>query len=266
MTDSSIGRYTNLILRIRNWFTYFVHKNSSGFKPARFVTRGKKLVFDVPTRELYLVFKEIFLTDFYSIKTWIDKLPANPVVVDVGANAGYFSTLLLSKRPDSKVFAYEAIQHNVDLFRNNIGLNPAIRESVQLNHRAVTGQPVEFIVLYKEADSENSVTASVFEDFESHNLKSISVRAISLQKILEENRLEQIDFLKLDCEGSEYPIIYDSPRSLWDKVNTIFMEAHNLDNDKRNFAAMNEFLLGLGYQTSHKLATNGCYAVHASRK
>jgi FkbM family methyltransferase len=266
MTDSSIGRYTNLILRIRNWFNYFVHKNSSTFRPTRFVTRGKRLVFDVPTRELYLVFKEIFLTDFYSIKTWIGTLPTNPVVVDVGANAGYFCTLLLSKRPDSKVFAYEPIQHNVDLFRNNIKMNPAIQDSVQLNHRAVTGQPVEFIVLYKEADSENSVTASVFEDFESHNLKSISVKAISLEKIVEENRLDRIDFLKLDCEGSEYPILYDSPRSLFDKVGTIFLEVHNLDKEKRNFTAMNEFLTSLGYQTTYELATNGCYAVHARRK
>ena len=105
MTESSFGRYRNLIRHIQNWPTYFSKKSSSAFSPARFTTRGAPLIFDVPTRELYLVFKEIFLSDFYSVDTWINKLPKNPVVVDVGANAGYFTTLLLSKRPDSNVFA-----------------------------------------------------------------------------------------------------------------------------------------------------------------
>ncbi len=266
MTESSIGRYKNLIRHIRNWLTYFSQKSSSAFSPARFTTRGTPLVFDVPTRELYLVFKEIFLSDFYSIDTWVRQLPKSPVVVDVGANAGYFNMLLLSKRPDANVFAYEPIQHNVELFKNNLRLNPSIQEQVHLHHLAVTGQPVEYIVLYKEADSENSVTASVFQDFESHNLKSVSVKAISLARIMEENKLEHIDFLKLDCEGSEYPIVYDSPRDIWEKIKSIFLEVHPMDTDKRNFQAMNEFLISIGYQTSFKLANNGCHALHAQRK
>ena len=183
MTDSSLGRYTNLVRNIRNWPAYFSQKSAASFSSVRFVTRGTRIEFDVPTRELYLVFKEIFLSDFYSINTWIKKLPQKPVVVDVGANAGYFNMLVLSKRPDAKIFAYEPIQQNVDLFNANLQLNPSIQKQVQLNHRAVTGQPVDEILLYKEADSDNSVTASVFREFESHNLKSVSVKAISLTRI-----------------------------------------------------------------------------------
>ena len=133
MTESSFGRYKNLIRHIRNWLTYFNKKSSSAFSPARFITRGMPLAFDVPTRELYLVFKEIFLTDFYSIDTWISELPKSPVVIDVGANAGYFNMLLLSKRPDANVFAYEPIPHNVELFKNNLRLNPSIQGQVHLH-------------------------------------------------------------------------------------------------------------------------------------
>ncbi len=265
MTDSSPARYWNLLRNIRNWPSYFVQKQSPAFLPTRYITRGQGLRFDVPTKGLYLVFKEIFMTDFYSIGHWIDKLPANPVVVDVGANAGYFNMLLLSRRPDAMVHAYEAIQANVDLFRSNIDLNPAIRSNVHLHHRAVTGQPVDHIVLYKEGDSDNSVTASVYQDFEQHNLKSVTVPAISLTRIMEENKLDHIDFLKLDCEGSEYPIIYDSPSSIWPSVKSLFVEVHPMDKEKRNFEYLRDFLETAGYTTTSEVAENGCYALHAVR-
>ncbi len=265
MTDSSLGRYWNLVRNIRNWPTYFAHKRSSTFFPARFTTHGTPLIFDVPTRELYLVFKEIFLTDFYSIANWASRLPKNPLIVDVGANAGYFGILLLSKRTDATVYAYEAIERNFELFKKNIDFNPVIGKSVKLFHRAVTGTPVDSIILYKEADSDNSVTASIFQDFETHNSTPVSVKAISLAQILEENKLDHIDFLKLDCEGSEYPIVYDSPPAIWKKIKSVFLEVHNLDKDKRNFEVMNQFLQSVGYTTSFQLAKNGCYALYSSK-
>ncbi len=266
MTDSSLGRYANLFRNIQNWPNYFAHKQSSVFKPTRFVTRGAGLSFDVPTRELYLVFKEIFLTDFYSIQNWVHQLPSAPVVIDVGANAGYFNMLLLSKRPDARVYAYEAIESNVRLFEKNIEINPMIGDKIQLFHRAVTGKPMDTITLYKEADAGNSVTASVFNDFETHNLSAVTVKAISLAQILEENKLDHVDFLKLDCEGSEYPILYDSPKELWKKVKSIFLEVHNLDADTRNFTFIKNFLETEGYEISSQLARNGCYAMYAQKK
>ena len=266
MTDSSFGRYKNLVRHVRNWPNYFAHKQSSSFQPTRFVTRGAGLSFDVPTRELYLVFKEIFLTDFYSIQTWVDQLPSVPIVIDVGANAGYFDMLLLSKRPDSKVYAYEAIESNVRLFEKNIDMNPPIGDKIRLFHKAVTGKPMDTITLFKEADADNSVTASVFHDFETHNLTAVTVKAISLAQILEENKLDRVDFLKLDCEGSEYPILYESPRDILKKVKSIFLEVHNLDTSTRNFDFIKNFLESEGYYVSSQLARNGCYAMHALRK
>ena len=265
MTDSSFGRYKNLVRNVENWPSYFVHKQSSTFRPTRFVTRGAGLSFDVPTRELYLVFKEIFLTDFYSFQTWIDQLPSVPIVIDVGANAGYFNMLLLSRRPDAKIYAYEAIESNVRLFQKNIEINPIIGDKIQLFHRAVTGKPMDTITLYKEADADNSVTASVFNDFETHNLTSVTVEAISLSQILEENKLDHVDFLKLDCEGSEYPILYESPKDIWKKVRKIFLEVHNLDASTRNFDFIKNFLESEGYHVSSDLARNGCYALYAQR-
>ena len=124
---------------------------------------------------------------------------------------------------------------------------------------------MDHIVLYKEGDSDNSVTASVYQDFEQHNLKAVTVLAISLARIMEENKLDHIDFLKLDCEGSEYPIIYDSPPSIWSSVNSLFLEVHPMDKDKRNFECLRTFLETAGYATTSEVAENGCYALYAVR-
>ena len=103
MTSSTFGRYLNLLANIRNWPRYFGQKAGGGFSPVRFVTRGQSLMFDVTSKRLYLVFKEIFLSDFYSMGSLARTLPRGAVVVDVGANAGFFSLLLLSRRPDARI-------------------------------------------------------------------------------------------------------------------------------------------------------------------
>lgn len=264
MTNGSLQRYLNLFSNIKNWPRYFSQKSDQTFKPITFETRAG-ITFEVPTRELYLVFKEIFMTDFYSINDWAKSLPERPVIVDVGANAGYFSILMMSKRPDATIYAYEPIERNFTLFGENIKRNVAMTGHVHLFHRAVTGAPTDEITLYKEADSANSVTASVYKDFESHNLTAVKVKAISLSVILEANQLSRIDFLKLDCEGSEYPIVYESDQSVWKSINSVFLEVHDLDKEKRNYTFMNEFLQNMGYQTTAQLANNGCHALYAWR-
>ena len=188
-------------------------------------------------------------------------------MVDVGANAGYFNMLLLSQPPDARVYAYEAIEANYKLFRRNIEQNPSLERQVQLHHQAVTGQPMDHIVLYKEDDGDNSVTASVYSDFEQHNRQSVTVPAISLAQLIDENKLNQVDFLKLDCEGSEYPILYDSPAALWPRIRAMFVEVHPLDKEKRNFTHLKEFLEQHGYAVkSAEVANNGCHALYAVRR
>ena len=61
--------------------------------------------------------------------------------------------------------------------------------------------------------------ASVVKDFSAQNTQVKKVDAISLERIFEENGLWRVDLLKVDCEGSEYPIFYDSPAHLFDKIH-----------------------------------------------
>ena len=265
MTHSVFGRYGNLIRFVSNWQAHFKQKRNKKYIPMDITTRGNKITFSVPTWSLYMVFKEIFMSDFYRIKQLVKLLPKNPVIVDIGGNAGYFNMMLFSQIDSAKVIAYEPIPENCELFRKNVLRNPIMKDKVTVHHMAATGTPMEEVSIYKEVEQDNSVTASVYNDFSKNNYNVIKVKAITLEQIIESNNLKSLDLLKLDCEGSEYPIIYETPRQVWDKVKMIYMEDHPLDNDKRNHQSAVSFLQSVGFTCDSILADNDCYAVLATR-
>jgi hypothetical protein len=53
------------------------------------------------------------------------------------------------------------------------------------------------------------------------------VQTTTLEGIFEKNRIEKCDLLKLDCEGSEFKIIYSTPKGIFDKISHIFLEYHD---------------------------------------
>lgn len=231
-----------------------------------FTTRGNPVRFRVPSTGLYLVFKEIFVSDFYGIDALVKKLPVNPLVVDIGANAGYFNMMLFSKVKDATVYAYEPIKANYELFQSNISLNPGLEKRIQLFNKAVTGTAIESVELFMEHSDDNSVIASVYSDFDQQNKYSTKVPAISLNEIIEGNGFNKVDLLKVDCEGSEYPIIYETPVSVWNKVNRLTIEVHNLDNETRNHECLGRFLEKQSYSIESYFAHANCYALNAVRK
>jgi FkbM family methyltransferase len=265
MEHSSIKRYKNLFRYVANWQAHFLQKMNKDFKPMEVTTRGNKLTFSVPTWSLYMVFKEIFMSDFYRMEELVKLLPQNPTIIDIGGNAGYFNMMLFSQIKAARVFAYEPIVENCTLFRENVKRNTITNNKVNIFNMAVTGSPIDEVTIYKEVENDNSVTASIYTDFADHNHNVIKVKAITLQQIIESNNLESIDLLKLDCEGSEYPIIYETPKFVWNKVKVVFMEDHPLDKEKRNHEAAVSFLKTLGFTCSSLPADNGCFGVLAVR-
>ena len=108
MPTTGFGRYFNLFNNIKNPGEYLINKSKRHSRPLVFTTRPHQINFEVP-ESLYHVFKEIFMEDVYDIQQLIRSLPAEPNVIDIGANAGFFEILLLSKINTAKVHAYEPL-------------------------------------------------------------------------------------------------------------------------------------------------------------
>jgi FkbM family methyltransferase len=249
---------------MRNWPLYFKRKYFKSHRPAVYVFRGGRIKIQVPDLFFY-VFKEVIMEDFYQIKDLLPHVPEKPVIVDIGANAGYFSFLMAAKREHAVIFAYEPIQNNIDVFNANLELNPKRKNSVKLEHKAVTGVEKGSVKLFFDAVNHDTVISSVFEDFSPKNVEAVEVEAISLAGIIRQNKLTWIDVLKLDCEGSEYPILYDSHEEIWPLIKCLCIEVHELDKEKMNHNFLSAFLRQKGFQLRSRLDINSCYYLMAWR-
>ncbi|HEY0611519.1 MAG TPA: FkbM family methyltransferase [Chitinophaga sp.] len=265
MVNSTLARYANLVRNISNWHLYFSRKFKVPYEKLLFRTRDKGISFTTPAKSLYLVFKEIFINDVYSMDQLAGSLPEQPVVIDIGGNAGYFTLFLLAKKEQAQVFAYEAVPTNCRLFQQHLDMNPQLEGRVEIYHKAVTGTPADTITLHLETAEGNAVTASVYDDFTKDNTYIVEVPCISLAEILTSNQLSKVDLVKVDCEGSEYPIIYETPPHVWEKIDRMAIEVHNLDKEKRNMSYLEGYLASLGYTLKNYELDNGCYMLFTGK-
>ena len=257
-------RYFKLFRNIKNPGVYFRNKIARSHASLSFVTRPNAIKINVPAN-LFLVFKEIFMSDVYDIDDLLKQLPENPIIVDIGANAGYFDFILLSKIDKATIYAYEPMPANVALFRDTIEKNN-LGDLITLHPMAVTGALKSHLDLFVEDARNNTVVASVFAEFNDSNTQKISVPGISLTHIIEGNNLKNIDVLKIDCEGSEFDIIYNTPAELIKRANLIAVEVHDMDKGMNNIGYFDKYLQSMGYRTTHTQINGFCHAVTAIKK
>jgi FkbM family methyltransferase len=264
MSVKGITRYQRLTQNIANWQEYIFRKGERKKRSLQFTTRPYPIHFKVPG-SLYQVFKEIFMEDFYEIDSLVKKLPDNPVIIDVGANAGFFNILLFSKIHKARILAYEPMPSNIAFFKDAIDRNP-ILQSIKLYQAAVTGKPKEYIELFTEDTEGNTVVSSVFSNFNQLNNKKVRVEARSLSSIIAGHKLEQVDLLKLDCEGSEYDIIYNTDPSILARVKMMVIEVHQIDRDQHNLNALDRYLTSMGYKNKILPVQEGSFYMEAIKK
>lgn len=263
MSVKGVARYQRLIKNIFNWDEYIFRKGERKKRPLNFVTRPNPIHFEVP-ESIYAIFKEIFMEDVYNIDRLISKLPANPIIIDIGANAGFFNVLIFSKLKNARVFAYEPLPANFLQFQKTIERN-SLSEKIHLEQVAVTGLPIATLELFTENTADNSVIASIFSDFDERNTQKVEVPAKSLMAIIEDNNLSRVDLLKIDCEGSEYDILYNTDPNILSKVKMIIIEVHEIDSNKNNIRSLNDFLHSRGYQTNAQKITDSSYFLEATK-
>ena len=140
----------------------------------------------------YKVFK--IYTHFYQPKK-------DDVILDLGANIGilsiYFSSLL---NEDGQVFAIEPDKKNIQDIGDHLALNPDFSSKIQISNDLIwkEDKPIKF---HEDA----GVASSVF--YKAKKANTVIKNAISLDSWVAKNKLNKIDFIKMDIEGSEVEAI-----------------------------------------------------------
>lgn len=165
------------------------------------------------------------------IEVWFDqvyKFPvdllekANPVVIDIGANIGAFSVFAWLKLKEPTIFAYEPEKNNFQLLAENVKLNNLTE--VKIFKQAVYGQKGKRdLFLAGDSSGKNSIELK-----QSYGV-SQEIDCITLEDIFKDNKIVKCDYLKIDCEGSEYELLLNTPKEVFYSITRIVLEYHQVD-------------------------------------
>jgi len=164
------------------------------------------------------------------------KASSGKLVVDIGASLGSFS--LDAARQGARVLAYEPAPESFELLSQTIKLNRSEGKikPFRLGVAGRAGKRKFFLTRF-------SPLSSFFAGGDS----KISVDCVTLEDIFKKHRLKKLDLLKLDCEGAEYEILYETPAEILEKIKEIRLEYHVLPAKNANPDALTDFLLHRGF-------------------
>jgi len=155
----------------------------------------------------------------------------NVTFIDIGANCGIATIILAKQNPESIVLSFEPDKKIFEFLSNNVKLNNL--SNVILHNKAVSKNGINSINLYMHnyysgANTTYSDPDTFKKSFGESNINIYKVDCISLDEIIDNYNIESIELLKIDCEGAEYDILYNSTYFTNNIVKNIVGEFHDL--------------------------------------
>jgi len=156
----------------------------------------------------------VWLAEDYKI-TGFD-MDENDIIIDIGAHIGLFSLFASQYCKNGKIYCFEPIKKNYDILIENIELNK-IKNIIPFNY-AVSKESNHTKIYLNSDDSAHSIFSSG-ENF-------VQVKSTTIKSIFDENKIDNCNLLKLDCEGAEYEIIDSISKEYLLRINKIIIEYH----------------------------------------
>jgi FkbM family methyltransferase len=163
--------------------------------------------------------EEIFHARLYTPDGW--DLQAGGVVVDIGANIGVFS-LLAAERQSSRVFAFEPYPENIRFLKQNVSANRMMNVTICESAVSDLSGWQRLYVNTNPAGHSLYVTSAV-----DGGPDDVRIPTTTLPEIMDTNHLDRVDFLKIDCEGSEGAILLSTPADYLKRIGRLAIEFHD---------------------------------------
>jgi FkbM family methyltransferase len=176
----------------------------------------------------------------------IDEIPMpRPVIVDVGAHIGCFAKRVHQRNPLARIVAVECCPENVPVLRKNTsGFAEIVQAAVTYEEDVALMNAVYpdcvttggSIVAPRETIRSRLAAGELTEQSDQRGESEYwadlrSMETVTLEDLMTRFRLPRIDVLKLDCEGSEFSILGETP-SL-DRIGLVVGEYHGRERFHR---------------------------------
>ena len=243
---SKISILLSAINKVKNWYVlllvYF------GIYDKKFfilkLKNGLKLKLRTNSTDIY-AFTNVWLIEEYRKEGFAIKSADN--IIDVGAHIGLFTVYASQFCKNGKIFSYEPVKENFELLKENISLN--VLNNVYIFNNAVSDDTGLIKIYLNEKDQ---AAHSSYHKSE----KYIEANAVSIKDIIDMNKIENCDFLKLDCEGLEFKILDGVDDNYFNKIKKICMEYHILDNNFVVYKELKDRFRRLNYDITDVPSSN----------
>ena len=148
--------------------------------------------------------------------------------IDVGAYIGSFS-IYVAKRSPARIFSLEPVPGTLEMLKENIKLN-GLEDRIfpmqaVLSGRATNGGTV---ALYVPTDSAFSSLSKSHMGLYGVNEEPgvLRVQSTTLSELFAKYDIDFCDVIKMDCEGAEYDILYNTPPDIFKRIGVMTIECH----------------------------------------
>lgn len=234
----------SIIFQIKNWPNFLLHYLGIKKGGSEYVFRnGIKIITEdsVSTATVAVIF----------VKKDYGSVPENSVVIDIGANIGVYSIFAATSK-NTQIFAFEPVQENFNLLKENIKLN-FLENKIHSFNFGIAGKEEKKKLYLGESPFHSFIPAkdspfnALYSSGKGQNYSEVN--CISLKDVFDKNKIDSCHILKMDCEGAEYEILYNLPDEYFRKIEKIRMEYHNhKENEKNTGDYLIKFLKSKGFK------------------
>lgn len=152
------------------------------------------------------------------------KIKKKGIILDVGANVGFFSKLTRDLYPDSSIYSIEPVPVIFDCLTKNF-LND---KNTHLYNIAIAQKTKKVTMEFNKERGEISKISQT---------GSIKISAKSLDDFIKEQKIKQIDLLKIDTEGFEELVLSGAYKTL-SITNYLFIEVTIKNNPNYTISSL----------------------------
>lgn len=201
------------------------------------------------------VFAQIFDDAEYAC---IEGMTNSGLILDCGANVGYFSALCLSSFPGCSVIAVEPDAGNFAMLERNLS---CYGNRVRLVHGGVWSHPAGLAISDSKYRDGREWTRQVHECRPDENP---DIEGINIATLLEKSGQQRISILKIDVEGAEAVIFSANYQSWIGQVDAIVIELHDDSQFGNASQVFDAAIQGRGFNVSQSGQITICQSLRSS--
>ena len=187
------------------------------------IINGEKYKLDYLDGYDYPTFWEIFINGDYE-KEPSCVVEKGDVVLDIGANKGFFTLNALQKGA-SKVYSVEPVKHSCEQIKKLLEDFP----NIEPINKAI-GETNGTISMFVDSSASATNCVTTYGDMFGRGSNKVEVESVNINTLFEQINTE-INYMKVDCEGSEFELFKTISEKNLRGIGKMVIETHGDEID-----------------------------------